>query len=436
MSLLKTKLGQLFPFDMFAIVFHTSFVRGLVAFGGLLLVIVIGKLYDASGVGIFAIAQALCIGVGILSRGGMDIALIKFASTTDKKTSLKQYLWWALRRSVIVSLSISALLFIIDDEIIRICGISHLDKVFPGICFAFTPFSTSIVLCSFLKSLNKPALACLFENGIILIVSAIVLVFLHYIGINKLEYIIHSISISSWLVTLFGLFKLRKFLSFRAKLLSTESYILFINASSKYFVSNISPFIRNFIIIIVASKYLSTEELGYYKLTERFSHLIGFILIVINAIFPPRFSKAYAENNFILLNNLFRQSIFYGLIVSTPIFVCLLLFSKAIFGLITEPVVNVSLLIFIFGFAQWFNACSGSVTNLLNMTDNEVYVRNIALLCNGTSLILCYFLISKIGLIGFTLIVALTIIFQNLISLYFANRNLCIQVCSSKNLSP
>ncbi len=51
---------------------RTFIARVIVALGGLLLLVVLGRLYGPSGVGVFALAQSVYLGAGILARYGMN----------------------------------------------------------------------------------------------------------------------------------------------------------------------------------------------------------------------------------------------------------------------------------------------------------------------------------------------------------------------------
>ena len=69
------KLLQRLKGDLASALIRTFIAKGIAAVGGVLLFVVLGRLYGAEGVGVFALAQSIYLGAGILARYGMDNAM-------------------------------------------------------------------------------------------------------------------------------------------------------------------------------------------------------------------------------------------------------------------------------------------------------------------------------------------------------------------------
>jgi len=82
---------------------RTFIARAVAALGAVSLVLVVGRLYGPEGVGTFALAQSLLLGAGILSRTGMDLALMRFVGQQHNSENVLLYLRWAASRSLLIS---------------------------------------------------------------------------------------------------------------------------------------------------------------------------------------------------------------------------------------------------------------------------------------------------------------------------------------------
>ena len=79
---------------------RTFMARAVSAFGALGLVVVVGPLYGPKGVGVYALAQSILLGSGILARRGMDNALMRFVGRDAQSPMIWHYLYWAGLRSL------------------------------------------------------------------------------------------------------------------------------------------------------------------------------------------------------------------------------------------------------------------------------------------------------------------------------------------------
>ncbi|UYG06067.1 lipopolysaccharide biosynthesis protein [Halomonas sp. M4R1S46] len=200
----------------------------------------------------------------------------------------------------------------------------------------------------------------------------------------------------------------------------------FVTSSRAFFVMSLAQFMQTVLSVLIAGMLLSSADLGLFKSAERTALLINFILMVINAVLPPRFATLYRQGNFLGLNDLARKGVLLGLALASPMLLVCLLVPHWVFGLFGAEFTQGANLLRIIAVAQLVNVATGSVGFLLNMTGHEKLMRNIALSCNALGLALFFILIPLLGALGAALALAMVLVLQNLTALVFVWRKLGI----------
>ncbi|MDI5885745.1 MATE family efflux transporter [Cobetia amphilecti] len=415
--------------------FITFLARGLAAIGGLILIIVIGRLYGASGVGVFAIAQSICIGASLLARGGMDSALIRFVGQNYTSEAIKKYLFWSLTRATILSVAVATMVFVLRFQFASWFNAPALADIITGIAFTIPPFTIAFIISGFMKGIRKPAIACLLENGIVmLIATAIVLVMdaFYERGINNIGW---ALAISAWFVFFNALWITNSW--FRNTKLTHDlqpvTKMDFRESSISFFIMSLAQFIQQVVCIMVAAWLLNSVELGIFRSAERAAFLISFVLLVINSVFPPRFANLYYKNELSKLSSLARKGAVLGITLASPLLFLCLIAPHWVLGIFGEEFVEAANLLRILALAQMVNVATGSVGFILNMTGHDKLMRNISLSCNILGLALFFTLISIFGVLGAALALAFILVLQNCIALVYVWKKLKIWVLPTPN---
>jgi O-antigen/teichoic acid export membrane protein len=409
---------------------RTFVARGIAAVGGVLLFIVLGRLYGAEGVGVFALAQSIYLGAGILARYGMDNALMRYVGQDPTSSAVSVYLRWALTKSALLSTAAAIVIYLLRDQFALWFNAPMLSIVLPGIALAIPPFTVAFVLAGFMKGIRKPATACLLENGgVSLVATALVLLFynLSSKGISTSGW---AMAAAAWIVLGQGLWQAWKWR--RSALLETYEQTLnptaFKSSSNVFFVMSLAPFMQQTVFILIAGWYLSDADLGLFKVAERTALLISFILIVINAVLPPRFASLYRQGKMAELTSLLRGGALLGLLLASPLMVLCIGFPKWVLSYYGDEFVQAAPLLQLIAFAQGINVATGSVGFLLSMTGHESYVRNVSIACNAFALLLVYVLSPKYGVLGPLIALASLLITQNIMCLFYVRCKLGVWV--------
>lgn len=416
---------------------RTFIARGIAALGGLLLAVVLGRLYGPAGVGVFALAQSLYMGAGILARYGMNNALMRYVGQDFQAGAITTYLRWALHKAGLLSLVAAVVIFLLRSHLGEWFEAETLPGVLVGISFAIPAFTLAFVLGGFMKGIRKPATACLLENGSIsLVACALVL------GLNELWPLVGianagwAFALAAWLVLVQGAWQAWRWLRSQNLHETGDSVTQqeFATSSKAFFVLSLAQLMQQVVSVLIAGWLLSNADLGLFKAAERTALLINFILLVINAVLPPRFAALYRQENMAGLNTLARKGVLIGIWLAAPMLLLCLLVPQWVLGLFGPEFIQAENLLRIIALAQLINVATGSVGFLLNMTGHEKLMRNIALSCNALGLSMFFILIPPLGALGAALALALVLVLQNLTALLFVWRKLGIWMLPTPNL--
>lgn len=419
--------------------FRTLIARGLAALGSLALLVVLGRLYGAPGVGIFALAQGFILGAGILARYGMDQALMRFVGRDNQTPQIMNYLRWACTKTLWFSTTVAIVIFACRDLFERAFNAHGLANVLVGIAIATPAFTLGFLLSGFFKGVRKPATACLLENGSVSLVTGLLVLVFHWLAPDAgFVTIGWTYALAAWLVLLKGAWQLRNWYKQQKwqldELQSIVTHQEFATSSRAFFVMSLAGFMQTVLSIMIAGWLLSSADLGLFKTAQQTAVLISFILIVINAIFPPRFAHLFHQDNHQALERLARQGALLGILLASPLLLICLLLPHWVLGLVGSEFVQAAPLLQIIATGQLVNVATGSVSYLLNMTGHEKLMRNIALLSNVLGILFFFLLIPLFGALGAALSLTLVLMLQNLIGLVFVWHKLGIWMLPTPNV--
>jgi len=433
-------LKRLFKNNLFVSLSTTFLTRGIVAIGSYVFMVIIGRLYGAEGVGVFALAQGITVGtVSMLARSGMHIALMRDVGRFKEQPESMVYLKWALKRAFWVSAALSLLVIIGRYLLQNVFNSPTLAMVIVGNAVATIPFTISYTMAGFFKGIRKPATALMQENGMVAIwASGLILLFHHGLNYQGIVMVSWVYAIGAWIVMLQGFWKIYRWKQKngwkKAPIETTISKKEFMSTSRNFFALNLTTYMQNRLNTLIAGFLLSSKDLGLFTSSQQIGRLINFILMVINAVFPARFSTLYFEGKLNALQKLAKQSSLISIVLSLPIIIVCLLFTEWILSMFGKSFHEAVPLLRIVAIGQLINISTGSVGYLLNMTKNEKLNRNIALV-NAVVGIILYVVLSKyLGAFGAAIALSVVLIMQNLASLYYVWRKLGIWVMPLPNV--
>lgn len=410
--------------------FKTFTARLFASGGSLILIVTLGRLYGAAGVGVFALAQSLTTATAILGRYGVDNALIRFIGRDIESSKIRSYLQYACRRTSILSFSGACLVLIFRHNFGILFHSDKLPNVLIGVAVAIPFYSFCFVLSGFMAAVRRPATACLLQNGVVGFVTAICICILDWLNPNHgYTNIGTAYAIASLLTCVVGGVITLRWISNNASHrfpLSLTDIAKFRKSASAFLASDIATFMISVVGIWIAGFWLAATDVGIYQAAAQFSMLIGFILAVINLVIPARFSALYFCGDIDGLRNLVRQGALIGIaLAAVPILLCLVA-PEVILGLVGGEFTGADSVLRILATGQLIDISCGSVGHLLNMSGREPLARNIAWTANICGLIVLIFATPIAGVVGVALGVAFSMALRKVLGVYFVWRQLGI----------
>lgn len=172
--------------------------------------------------------------------------------------------------------------------------------------------------------------------------------------------------------------------------------------------------------------YFSVSELGYYVAALQTAMLVTLIPMLLGRVMLPAFSNLLAANDMYLLTKGYQAVVKYNVIISVPIALFLIFFSKQVMGIFGDPYIvrNIPLIILSACFAL---TVMGQINSSLVMLRNRtgLYLLN-SLLQVVTQFALILLLVKGRGAIGVSI--------ARGVGLLFAQAGLCLIVFKKLNL--
>jgi len=419
-------LLQRFKGELALALMRTFIARGIAAVGGIVLFIVLGRLYGAEGVGVFALAQSIYLGAGILARYGMDNALMRYVGQDPTASAVPVYLRLALTKSALLSTVAAVLVFLLRDQFALWFDAPMLGIVLPGIALAIPPFTVAFVLAGFMKGIRKPATACLLENGGIALVATLLVLLFDRISTAGIDMAGWAMAVAAWLVFAQGLCQVWNYLKTKPAGVDKQKVdsSAFNSSSNAFFVMSLAPFMQQTVFVMIAGFYLSDIDLGLFKAAEKLALTISFILIVVNAVLPPRFARLYQLGKIEELASLARKGALCGLLFASPLLILCFIFPKFLLGFFGAEFLEAAPLLRIITLAQAINVATGSVGFLLNMSGHEKLMRNISLGSNALGLVVLLTCAPLHGVCSAAWAIFIIVITQNIFACYYASKKL------------
>jgi O-antigen/teichoic acid export membrane protein len=405
-----------------------------------LFVFSVGRFYGTAGIGVLALAQSLLFGGNLIARGGMDRTLMLYVGRNPSSRFVFHYLKWAMNRGLLLAIIISIAIYAARFWFESLFDAKGLAELLVGVSIAVPFFVLSYLLAGFFKGIHMPATACMMENGSVSL-NAIILLFVSLaFEIEKTYMLIGCCLLVAGMfvaaqgiiqATLWWRISRRKALEVRSEEAVSEHELQ--SVSRSFFVLNIAAFVQNFLAVMIAGFFLSSADLGLFKAAQQVGLTIAFVLIVINAIFPPRFASLYHQGKMDELSRLARFGSVLGGAISFPIAAICILAPEWVLHWFGPEFTSGAVILRVIAFAQFVNVGTGSVAILLNMTGNDKLMRNISVITNLIGLVGFWVLIPPFGALGAAIALAFILIMQNLVALVYVWRVLGVWVLPIPN---
>lgn len=434
MNFRKTFQGIRQDREILVTILRAFMVRGVAAFGTLLLNVVIARLLGVKGLGLFMLAFTVLVGLSTIARFGMENALLRFAGTawgTGKAGRFRGVCLQAAWRVGLCSLVLASGLYLFAPWVAKaVFSEPTMASLLRIMALVLIPYTAMYIFSTLLKATGWTTVAPLFENGGISLLSACLVLLAYFMWQSM------SVNAAGWILVTAAV--MLSLISLILTLLRTWTFIQRVEETSgepelggvayTFLLTTMVTFAIQWSSSLILGGFGSAEDVGLFNAAQRTAFVITFILMVFNGVLPPRIATLHSEGNHKELETMVLRSTLYMTVVAMPLAALFIFFPGQVLALFGSEFREAAPHLLLLSIAQFINVCTGSVGVLLNMTGNEKIMRNLVFCVGGSGFLMAMALIPLLGIWGATISLIAAIVGQNLLAAWYVNVKLNIKV--------
>jgi O-antigen/teichoic acid export membrane protein len=358
------------------------------------------------------------------SNLGLKTAMVRTFSSEEKEGNT--YNLTAIYQKALVLLTFSSivfglLLYLFADTLSNAYNKSYLVEILKLLAFGFLPFNIidlnsgvlrglrKIGAHSFLENLGNPLFSIIFISGGFLLTESFKAVFYWYLL---------ALSVLALISFYLVLKQLRK----NAKSGYSSSYSEILSVSIPMFFTTSMNVLDRWADILVLGFFCSEIQIAAYGLANRLSKIIIIPLQSVNSIAATKYRKLYIQEDMKSLKRIAKSSTrLIALSSLLPLLILVLAASFVISIFDSELQIGV-LALQILALSQLINVFTGSVGQLLNMTEGHKTLMKIAIISTAINIVLNLILIPNFGIEGAAIATFCSLAFNNLFSAWILKR--------------
>lgn len=395
---------------------------------GLVLSVLVSRLYGAEGLGLIAVIDSFLILVTIFTVLGTDTSILTLLPEhlTRYSPGSAFQVYRKIKNIVIfVSLLAGILCFFSADFIA--------DRIFskPHLSYYFMLASGAIVFKSLmligiqairaLRLIRVFAVMSFLPQSLTLIIFAVLSLWYPSEGVPVYALLGGFLLTGAvaWFVVGFT-FRVRRHLNDTIHNLKSRAIL---SVSLPMLMSNAMAFFVAQTGVLVLGMFHPDAEVGRYSIAVKIAMLTAFILQAVNSMAGPKFAELYHSDNIDELLRVAKKSTKLIVLLTFPLLIALLLFGKNVLaiGFGSDFVAAYpALLLLVAG--QFVNTVSGLSGMFMNMTGNQHAFRNILLVAAIVNVVLTFALTPRFGMNGAAFSAMLSLCLWNVATLVFIKR--------------
>lgn len=237
---------------------------------------------------------------------------------------------------------------------------------------------------------------------------------------NYYTFIAFSIAITiTVLIEAFTIFELNP----KKETISISTFEL-IKIASPMLFSSLFIYLLNYTNIIMIGIIIDETQVGIYRIAYQIGS-VGFLIIIsVSTIITPKIAELFGKGDLVELKLLIQKSTKLITILTIPIVVVLIISSKYILSFWGQEVITGSTALIIIAIGVLLSAIAGNVDQILNMTNNQLILRNITITSFIFNVILSFILIPLYGIEGAAISSLITNVLINILCIYYVKKKL------------
>ena len=192
-------------------------------------------------------------------------------------------------------------------------------------------------------------------------------------------------------------------------------------------------FVNSWADRIFLGVYSTPEDVGVYSISIKVAMLVGFVLVAVNSVSSAKFSEFYQSDNIKDLSNYCTKSTNLMATISFPILILLILYSDQILNIFGSDFIIGSSALVILCSGQFINVATGSVGQILAMTNREKLLRKSILIAVITNIILNFILVPLYNINGAAIATSVSWMVSTIFAFYYVRKEFHFNACIMGN---
>lgn len=381
-------------------------VRVLGALGTFFLGFIVARNLGANEAGLYFLIFSVLTFASVCSRVGYDYVVVRFVSSGQYEPF--HVLITALCIVVPSSILMSLVLKFSAGFIADVWSKPDI-KVLLELSVSFIPMVSFYTIgAMYFQGLKRSSLSVFFLNVVLPFTLISFMLFLSVDDVRDVVFFLNLSGCFSALLLFFFIMKTKKeIVSFRfVSGMFDSSKALFIFAVLSQLVQ-VGPY-------FVSGYFLDSASLAVLSVAQRLAFMISFVLMAVNMVVSPRFSKLHSTGDYAGIRKLYKISVFMMLLFCVPIFIVVVCFSNEIMSVFGVEFSGYGLILIVVCVGQLINAATGPVGFLLVMSGHENKIRDSSIINAPMIIGLSLLLIWNFGLFGAAVSMMLGVSLQNI----------------------
>lgn len=378
--------------------------------------VVLARVLQAAGYGLFAYAQSLATVLALAGSLGFSTSMMRFVAAyraQDQQALLHGLVRSSLRLILLASVLLALLLLM-------------LGQMFPnhgvGLLWAaalLVPFTVDVWRESAMRGLHRTSLAILPRQ---VLLPGLTLIGVAVFGLNYAIDVLLSFLALLVLLELAALWHMRRVMNF-----PKDGRPI---AETKYWLRTSLPMAgANLALqgitrwdIVMVGVLLSLEATGSYAAAARTALLATLVLRVVNLVIGPMLADLYHSGDIRTFRKLLIAAAFGAGVAGLPLYLLVLLRPEWILGLFGQAYTDAALILQILATGQFINLITGPVGLALTMSRYESLNLSIAVIAAAISLVGLSILVPQYGVVGAAVATSAAVALRNISTAFAAFR--------------
>jgi O-antigen/teichoic acid export membrane protein len=406
------------------------FIRVLGYGCGFLFTWLLANKYGAKTQGIFAIAFMFLSVGAMISKLGIETAIVKWIASHTLANERQAIYLKSLKLIVISSLIIALFLFLLAPVIATIYNKPDIELSIKIAAISIPFLSILDVSASYFKGIQKTKFFGLYAQFFKFFAPFVFIVLFYTLSKSGFEIPIVSYSIGLFFVSTVTVVHVFRALKLGYKINQNDFKLGFksmILDAYPMMISSAIVMIMGWSDVFVLGFYAEEYEIGIYNVAVKLATIVSFTYNAVVTIATPKIALYYKSKDIKLLRETVGFSSRLIFVCGLPIFVFIFIFPEFILSFFGSEFVEGKRVLRILLIAQLTNVITGPVGAMFQMTGKQKILQNYILIALIFNVVFSLILVHFLHLEGVAIASALGMILWNVLGAYFVWKKMNIR---------